>query len=145
MKNSMNVTVPSALGVNKGFSLSKDQKKSRRDDDVSGDPRQKTMQTTQNSLNKYKNVFQKTVNGGFGGFRRKITIDEGNTTPLDIKSQSDESSMERKNFASLISSKGSHEENVMIIKDSKTNIVHLDTNIDKVGRRTQQKISINDS
>ena len=103
------------------------------------------MQTTQNSLNKYKNVFQKTVNGGFGGFRRKITIDEGNTTPLDIKSQSDESSMERKNFASLISSKGSHEENVMIIKDSKTNIVHLDTNIDKVGRRTQQKISINDS
>ena len=104
------------------------------------------MQTTQNSLNKYKNVFQKTVNGNFGGFRRKITIDEG-TTPLDAKSQSDESSMDRKNFASLISSKGSHdEENVMIIKDSKTNIVHLDTNIDKVGRRTQQKISIhNDS
>ena len=102
------------------------------------------MQTTQNSLNKYKNVFQKTVNGNFGGFRRKITIDEG-ITPLDIKSQSDESSMERKNFASLNSSKGSHEENVMIIKDSKTNIVHLDTNIDKVGRRTQQKISINGS
>ena len=102
------------------------------------------MQTTQNSLNKYKNVFQKTVNSNFGGFRRKITIDEG-TTPLDIKSQSDESSMERKNFASLISSKGSHEENVMIIKDSKTNIVHLDTSIDKIGRRTQHKISFNDS
>ena len=71
-------TSPTKLGVSKGFSLNKTQKDEMMRDNDKSVTQTKMNETGKPSLKHYKNknVFQKTVNSNFGGFRRKVAVED---------------------------------------------------------------------
>ena len=87
-------------------------------------------QTAKHSLKHYANmnVFQKAINGSF---KRKVTVEEAEENSVEDVSQG----VGRNHFASLASSVNGEE--FEISKDPNTNVVHLKTEIENVGRRTQ--------
>ena len=77
-RDQMAETSPTKLGVSKGFSLNKTQKDEMMRDNDKSVTQTKMNETGKPSLKHYKNknVFQKTVNSNFGGFRRKVAVED---------------------------------------------------------------------
>lgn len=134
---------PTGHGKKKNaFSLNKTQKDSIRHVGEGSEMTMLANQTAKQSLRHYanKNVFQKTVDGGF---KRKLAVD-------DSKEQQEFedgaiADVKRKNFASLTSSHNGDEfedgDEFQIQQNKKgSKVIHVKAEIDKVGRRTQAHV-----
>ena len=87
-------------------------------------------------------MFQKTINGSFTGFRRKVAIEDviKNNTSLhnDESIMEDPTPFKRQNFASLASSQDDNELNELMERDIQNKVeIHLNKSIE-AGRRTQK-------
>ena len=97
---------------------------------------------------KNKNVFQKTVNSNFGGFRRKVAVeDEVNNRSQEFSIDEESNSPNRQKFVEIVSSTDGEEIFSITRKQGSktTKVVHLNANVDQIGRRTQQRLMTKES
>ena len=148
-KNKMNETSPAALTViKKGFSLSKNQKEEQINANTGANPAEANSkikdltEQAQGTIKQYlnKNVFHKTMQGSFTGFRRKVPLDEvQDDLHSNLNSMEGISAIDKGIFASIKSSQeGAHF--LPEKQQSQFVEVHVKQMEDAPGRKTQQKL-----